>query len=167
MHADVFRSERRFTFIQIYFDPAKHGERLTRDIDKVRAQLWPVGSSDLDLTSFGDAFLLERRLEAAPTNEITKQFGDKFMEKLANVPIGRWSGPIESGYGVHLVFVEDRAEGRLPELAEVRDAVLRDWTNARRLDSNEKYFQSLLKHYQVVIEEIAPAKAGQKIASAK
>ena len=60
---------------------------------------------------------------------------------------------------MHLVFVEERTEGRLPELAEVRDAVRRDWTNARRLESNEKFFQSLLKHYQVVVEKIDPAKA--------
>jgi hypothetical protein len=68
---------------------------------------------------------------------------------------------------MHLVFVEDRVEGRLPELAEVRDAVQRDWANARRLESNEKFFNSLLKHYQVVVEKIDPAKAEQKLAKAK
>ena len=36
-----------------------------------------------------------------------------------------WFGPVESGYGMHLVFVEERTEGRLPELAGVRDAVSR------------------------------------------
>ena len=64
---------------------------------------------------------------------------------------------------MHLVFVEERTEGRLPELAEVRDAVRRDWTNARRLESNEKFFQGLLKHYEVVVEKTDPAKAGPKI----
>ena len=124
-------------------------------------------SSDLDLSSLGDAFLLEHRFEAAPTTEIAKQFGDKFAAKLADVPIGQWFGPVESGYGMHLVFVEERTEGRLPELAEVRDAVRRDWTNARRLESNEKFFQNLLKHYEVVVEKIDPAKADQKLANAK
>ena len=51
----------------------------------------------------------------------------------------------------------------MPELAEVRDAVRREWTNARRLESNEKFFQSLLKHYEVVVEKIDPAKADQKL----
>ena len=103
----------------------------------------------------------------APTTEIAKQFGDKFAAKLADVPIGQWFGPVESGYGMHLVFVEERTEGRLPELAEVRDAVRRDWTNARRLESNEKFFQNLLKQYEVVVEKIDPAKADQKFANAK
>ncbi len=112
-------------------------------------------------------FLLERRFEAAPTSEIAKQFGEKFAAKLADVPVGQWYGPVESGYGMHLVFVEERSEGRLPELAEVRDAVRRDWTNARRLESNEKFFQNLLKQYEVMVEKIDPAKAGQKFANAK
>ena len=113
------------------------------------------------------AFLLEHRFEGSPTTEIAKQFGDKFVAKLADVPIGQWFGPVESGYGMHLVFVEKRTDRRLPELAEVRDAVRREWTNAHRLESNEKFFQSLLKHYQVVVEKIDPAKAEQKLANAK
>ena len=112
-------------------------------------------------------FLLEHRFEAARTTEITKQFGDKFTAKLSDVPVGQWVGPVESGYGMHLVFVEERTEGRLPELAEVRDAVSRDWTNERRLELNEKFFQGLLKHYEVVVEKIDPAKADQKFANAK
>lgn len=68
-HADVFRVDRRFTFNQIYLDPAKHGERLAQDIDKLLTQLRQHGNSDLDLTSLGDTFLLEHRFEAAPITE--------------------------------------------------------------------------------------------------
>ena len=53
---------------------------------------------------------------------------------------------------MHLVFVEKRIKGRVPELAEVRDAVQREWANARRLEANEKFYQGLLKHYTVTIE---------------
>ena len=68
---------------------------------------------------------------------------------------------------MHLVFVEERTEGRLPELAGVRDAVSRDWTNERRLELNEKFFQGLLKHYEIVVQKIDPAKGDQKFANAK
>ena len=130
-------------------------------------QLRQQGARSADLSSLGDAFLLEHRFQGAPTTEIAKQFGDKFVAKLTDVPIGQWFGPVESGYGMHLVFVENGPRGVCLSLAEVRDAVRRDWTNARRLESNEKFFQSLLKHYQVVIEKIDPAKADQKLANAK
>jgi len=165
-HAKGFRADRKFTFSQVYLDPSKHGDHLAQDANELLIQLQQQ-RRDVDLSSLGDAFLLEHRFEAAPTTEIAKQFGDKFVAELADVPIGQWFGPVESGYGKHLVLAENRTEGRLPELAEVHDAVLRDWTNARRLESNEKFFQSLIKHYQVVVETFDPAKADQKVANAK
>jgi hypothetical protein len=165
-HADVFHVDRKFTFSQVYLDPSKHGERLAQDANELLIQLRQEGR-DVDLSSLGDAFLLEHRFEAAPTSEIAKQFGDKFVAKLADVPIGQWLGPVESGYGIHLVFMEKRTEGRLPELAEVSDAVRREWTNARRLESNEKFFQNLLKHYTVTVEKPDLSEAGKKFAKAE
>jgi PPIC-type PPIASE domain len=165
-HANIFRTDRRLTFSQIYLDSSKHGNRLAQDANELLIQLQQKGR-DVDLYSLGDAFLLERRFEAASATEISKQFGDKFVAKLGDVPTGQWLGPVESGYGVHLVFVEERTEERLPELAEVREAVRRELTNARRLESNEKFFQNLLKRYEVVVEKIDPAKADQKLANAR
>jgi PPIC-type PPIASE domain len=165
-HIDVFRVDRKFSFSQVYLDPSKHGNRLAQDATRLLTQLQQEGRN-ADLYSLGDPFLLEHRFEAAPTTEIAKQFGDKFVAKLVDVPIGQWFGPVETGYGMHLVFVEERTEGRLPALTEVRDAVRREWTNARRMESNEKLFQRLLKRYELVIEKIDPAKADQKFASAK
>jgi PPIC-type PPIASE domain len=165
-HAASFGVDRKFTFSQVYLDPNKHRERLAQDAKELLVQLRQRGR-DVDLSSLGDTFLLEHRFEAAPTTEIAKQFGDKFVAKLTDVPIGQWFGPVESGYGMHLVFVEERTEGRLPELAEVRDPVRREWANARRLELNEKFFQNLLKHYKVVVEKIDPAKADQKFAKVK
>jgi PPIC-type PPIASE domain len=165
-HADVFRIERRFTFSQVYLDPSKHGEHPVQDAKQMLVQLRRQGR-DVELSSLGDVFLLEHRFEATPNTEIAKQFGEKFVEKLADVPMEQWFGPVDSGYGMHLVFVEERIEGRLPELAEVRDAVRREWTNARRLESNEKFFQSLLKHYTVTIERPDPAEASKKFAKAE
>jgi hypothetical protein len=165
-HPASFRADRRLTFSQVYLDLNKRRDHLAQDANELLIQLRPQGRS-AELSSLGDAFLLEQRFEATSNTEIAKQFGDKFAAKLADAPIGQWFGPVESGYGTHLVFVEERTEGRQPELAEVRDAVRREWTNARRLESNEKFFQNLLKQYEVVIEKIDPAKADQKLANAK
>jgi hypothetical protein len=41
----------------------------------------------------------------------------------------------------------------VPELAEVRDAVHREWADARRLESNEEFFQKLLERYVVTVED--------------
>jgi len=160
-HADSFRGQRQFTFNQVYLDPQKHGENLTRDVKQMLAQLRLAGTKP-DLSKLGDSFLLEQDFEAVPVGEISKQFGEKFAAKLVELPVGEWSGPIESGFGVHLVLVSARADGSLPALADVRETLKRDWVNAQRAETNEKFYQALLKRYTVTIEDPRMAFAESK-----
>ena len=113
-----------------------------------------------DLSALGDSILLERQFTAAPASEVAKQFGAQLAAKLPGLTPGQWQGPVESGYGVHLVLVSERTEGGVPALAEVRDVVRREWANARRLEANEKFYQELLGRYTVIIEssELVQAK---------
>ena len=74
------------------------------------------------------------------------------MKPAGELSPGQWRGPVDSGFGVHLVWVVKRTEGRVPELAEVRDDVRREWANAQRLELNEKFYQELYKRYSVTIE---------------
>ncbi len=150
-HADTFQVQRQFTFRHVYLNPERRGENLPRDTAQLFAQLQQVGDK-ADVLALGDSFLLEHRFEAAPATEIAKLFGEQFAAKLDDCPPGHWQGPIESGYGVHLVLVSARTEGHTPALAEVRDAVRRECANARRLAANEKFYQELLKRYAVTIE---------------
>jgi PPIC-type PPIASE domain len=165
-HPDSFRFEQRFTFRQVYLNPEKHGQNLARDAAQLLAQLNQAGGK-AEVSAVGDSSLLEGMFKSVPASEVATQFGEKFAARLDELSPGRWQGPVESSYGMHLVFVEERTKGRVPELAEVRDAVSRDWTNERRLELNEKFFQGLLKHYEVVVEKIDPAKGDQKFANAK
>ena len=164
-HADAFRVQRQLTFSQVYLNPERHGENLARDTGKLLAQLQQAGDR-ADVSELGDSFLLGPKFHSLPASEVVKQFGEKFAAKLGELSLGQWHGPVESGYGVHLVWISERMEGRLPALAEVRDAVRREWANARRLEANEKFYQELLKRYVVTIERPSPAEEKQ-IAAAK
>jgi hypothetical protein len=164
-NADAFRVQRQFTFCQVYLNPGRHGENLARDVAQLLAQLQQAGDQ-ADLSEVGDSFLLEHKFQSLPAGEVAKQFGEKFAAKLGELPPNQWNGPVESGYGVHLVWISDRTEGRVPGLAEARDAVRREWVNARRMEANEKFYQELLKRYVVTIERPDTAEA-QRIAVAK
>jgi hypothetical protein len=164
-HPDSFRVEPRFTFSQVYLDPAKHSDNLARDTAQILAQLKQDGGK-ADSSALGDSILLDPTFQSAPTTEIAKQFGETFAAELGKFAPGQWHGPIESGYGVHLVFISERTEGRLPELVEARDAVRREWDNARRLEGNGKFYQELMKRYTVTIERPKAAEE-KRIAEAK
>ena len=165
-HPGPFRIEPRFTFRQIFLNPAKHGGNLAQDAAKLLAQLNQAGDK-VDLANLGDPFLLDDNFTAVAASDVAKQFGEKFASALRNDarPFGR--GPVESGYGAHLVFVSERTEGGAPALANVRAAVRREWENARRLEANEKFYQDLLKHYTVTIEAMAPVAEPRKLVEAK
>jgi hypothetical protein len=164
-HADTFGVQRQFTFNQVYLNPERHGENLVRDIAQLLAQLQKA-DDHADLSELGDSFMLEHKFQSLPASEIVRQFGENFAARLGELSLGQWGGPVESGYGIHLVRVSERTEGRMPELAEVRDAVRREWANARRLEANEKFYQELLKRYVVTIERPNPAEE-KRIAAIK
>lgn len=164
-HADTFRVQREFSFIQVYLNPERHGEDLVRDTAQLLAQLQQSGDK-ADVSALGDSFLLEHKFQSLPASEAVKQFGEKFVRRLGELSLRQWHGPVESGYGVHLVWISECTEGRVPALAEVRDAVRREWANARRLEANDKFYQELLKRYVVTIERSKPAEE-KRIAAAR
>ena len=69
------------------------------------------------------------------------------------VPPGAWHGPIESGYGLHLVRVSEAIPAQRRELGEVKAQVLDLWRDQERREEYERYFVSLLKKYVVVMDE--------------
>jgi hypothetical protein len=155
-HPDKFRRESRYTFQQVYLNPQKHGGSLAGDAARLLARLQQAGSG-ADTTELGEPSLLEPRFADTTHGEVAKQFGDPFAAKLAQLTPGQWHGPIESGVGVHIVFVNERTEGRLPGLAEARDAIRREWENTRRIEANNQFYQELLKRYTVTVEAPKPA----------
>jgi len=150
-HADAFRVEPRLSFRQAYLNPEKHGDDLARDAARVLTRLNQLGDAD-EGSTLGDSSLLDDRFADVPASEVAARFGDDFAAKLGALPLGRWQGPVASGYGMHLVLIGTRTESRVPALPEVRDAVRREWTNARRLEANERFFQELLQRYTVTVE---------------
>ena len=85
-HPENFRAQRQFTFSQVYLDPQKHGEDLSRDSNRLLAEL-RLAVSRPDLSKLGDSLLLEQDYEAVPAGEVSKQFGEKFAAKLVELPI--------------------------------------------------------------------------------
>jgi hypothetical protein len=164
-HADKFRVEQQFTFRQLYLDPEKHGADLAPDAEELLAKLNRPGG-DTGFVALGDPFPLDNNFTEVPASEVKKQFGEKFATTLGGVSPGQWQGPVESAYGLHLVSVGERMEGRLPPLADVRDAVRHEWENAWRAEANEKFYQELLKRYTVTIEQPA-AEPAKKLAATK
>lgn len=149
-HESMFRTERRFTFTQVYLDRERRGDRLQSDTDALLARL--RADLDLDALTLGDSLLLGSHFDALPASEVAREFGEDFAKTLATLAVGSWEGPIASGYGVHLVRISRRDDGDVPSLAQSREAVEREWSNAQRAAASEAFYRGLLTHYSVKIE---------------
>ena len=137
-HADRFREPSRVSFAQVYLSPDRRGEDAWSDAERVLVAL-DAGRSDP--AEAGDPFLLEQDYRELAAQDVERLFGGAFAAQVAELPVGRWSGPVESGYGLHLVLVRERTPARLPDLAEVRDAVANEWRAVRREEANRAFYE--------------------------
>ena len=151
-HPDTFRVERRATFSHVFLSQERRGDSLSVDAAQLLAKLRSTDGS-VDPVELGDPSLLPHDYKNLREGEIPNLFGREFGAKLFATEPGAWSGPIESAYGLHLVLLHDKTEGRVPKLDEVREAVRRDWYAARRAASKEEFFQALRQKYKVVVEK--------------
>jgi hypothetical protein len=96
--------------------------------------------------------LLPHRMMQTPADLVARDFGDSFAAVLETVPIGKWVGPIDSSFGAHFVRVSDRTPATAPQLADVRDQVVREWENDRRQRARNDAYTKMRGEYQVTIE---------------
>jgi hypothetical protein len=147
-HPGLYAQDPRVSFQQVYLGPAGVAADDAGRAASALARLRAGGDPD----SVSVPLSLPRDLASATRSEIDRQFGDRFSEALLKAPAGQWSGPVSSGFGVHLVRVSAVQAGKSPRLEDVRQAVENDWRAATRAEREAQAYQDLLKGYDVVIE---------------
>ncbi len=82
----------------------------------------------------GDRFADRYDFASVDASAVRRLFGDSaFSDDLFRAPLHRWSGPYRSGFGWHLVYVDERVAARIRPLDEVREQVRADAMAAVRL----------------------------------
>lgn len=156
---DAFKVGRMLAFQQVYLNPLRRGEAIDEDAASLLMAL--QAEPDADLSTLGDPTLLPAELPRSGDASIGQTFGFEFVDQLDDAPLGQWTGPVASAFGVHLVRVKERVPGRTPTLGEVREAVAREWTNVKRMEMEDQRLAELLKGYTVTVESRADAEYGQ------
>lgn len=162
-HADKFALPGRISFSQIYLNADKRGDQVRQDADKLLAEL-AQSSADFDVSMAGDPFMGGYSHENLADFGVSRLFGKIFSERLFQLPVGKWTGPVESGYGLHLVRIDSRTDSTTPTLQQVRDKVRDEWLAEQRRKTNDALYTELLKRYEIVIEQPVsePSKAASK-----
>ncbi len=149
--------------------PERRGAAARPHAEALVARLSAAGP-DAATGRLGDPSMLPAEQELAPLGEAARAFGQEFATTLVSLEPLRWTGPIESPYGLHVVLVREREPAARPALAEVRPLVERELLAERKKAELQQLYERLLQKYAVTIESrpeaaaeaAAPAAAGAR-----
>jgi hypothetical protein len=144
----------RMSFTHIYFSLDKRGAMALEDSKKVLSELNVPRAPER-----GDSFMMEYDFIQETPFEVVRLFGKGFAEELFTLGINTWQGPIESGYGLHLVRISEKVDSRMPELASVIDKVRTDLMFEQRQKMNKEIYEKFKERYEIVVEDL-PKQSG-------
>ena len=156
-HPEKFSQQTQTSFEQLYLNLDKHQD-LAADAAIILQNLRD-GAIPQTLT---DPTMLPYAYRLLTQSEIARQLGDNFALEVEALVPGEWVGPINSGLGGHLVKITEQIPSSLPELAEVRSEVEREYYAQRRQQQKDIAYQKMLEGYEVVIEPAATSNSDNK-----
>ena len=143
---DNFQEPVRYSFAHVFLrNDASDEER-----SNLRARL-SDGVSPEQARELGDVFLAGYQFKERSLFEISRQFGDDFTHGFASQveSLGEWVGPIRSIFGSHWVWVDDIAESRVKNFAEVAQDLRRDIRRDLDDQAVQDWVDSRLQQYEV------------------
>ncbi len=150
-NSDQFAMPQRVSFRHLYFSPDRRATRARDDAVQALAQL-AGQSEDAKLPeSFADPFMFQEYYRDRATDYLGKEFGPQFAQTVAKLPTGSWQGPIESGFGWHLVFVDTAIPGRVPDFEEIEPDVKTAWLGEQKALAWETRYQEMRAKYTVLL----------------
>jgi len=152
----------RLSFRHLYFSPDRRGARARDDAVQALAQLagQPV---DAKLgAALADPFMFQDYYRDRAPDYLGKEFGPQFALAVGKLAPGSWQGPIESGFGWHLVYVDTVISGRVPAFEEVEPEVKTAWLAGQKAQAWDKAYKDMRSKYTVLL----PAPPGNESAAA-
>lgn len=157
-HSARFQIPARIAFTHVFFNHDKRGVKTSADALEALEQLSQARTGNPH--DFGDRFLSSYDFDEAEEQTVAGVFGQEFAHRVFTIEPGEWQGPIESGYGLHLVRVTKKEPAGLPDFAMVKEDVATFWRQQREREGRERYFSTLLEKYDVVVDESIKALIG-------
>jgi peptidyl-prolyl cis-trans isomerase C len=152
----------RANFRHMYFSPDRRGQHAREDASKALAKIAGQPEDSPLAASVADPFMFQDYYGDSTFEQLAKDFGPEFAQAVFQLKPGSWKGPIESGYGWHLVFVDSFTPGRVPAFEEVEPDVKTAWLADQKQQAWSKAYSDMRAKYTVFL----PAPSETRSASA-
>lgn len=142
-HPERFADETRYSFDQLWF--ASEGAARAAYARLAGAKDWQ---------QLGQPISLPLSLTGEKRGEVSARFGEQFLTAIDRLEAGeQWQGPVQSGFGWHLVRLRAREAGRQRPFAEVAKQVENDWRTSTIAERREEGYRLLRDAYRVEIDK--------------
>jgi hypothetical protein len=152
-HRDGFALPSRVSFRHLYFGPDRRGARAQDDAARALARLAGQPADAPLAASVADPFMFQDYYADRTTEQLAKEFGAPFAQAVAKLAPGAWQGPIESGYGWHLVFVDSVVPGRVPAFEEAEADVKTAWLGEQKERARREAYDAMRAKYTVLVPQ--------------
>jgi hypothetical protein len=126
-----FRRPARVRLAQVFLSRDRRGDGLEPAAHQVLTELREDAVAPEAAAARGDPFLLPTELPLWSEEALAARLGPDFARGALATPEGRWSGPVASSYGLHLVWVHEHRPAKLPALDEARRELRAAWLAER------------------------------------
>ena len=151
LRKDQYMSSPEYSFTQLYFEQSATSE----EIENIREQLNNAGKQPNADALPGKQGMLQKDFDKAVLYELRRTFGEGFAEQLDELPKNTWAGPIKSGYGWHLIYIDTIQPSKPLPLPEVRDEIINELQYEESEAAKEQFYTELRQQYDVIYEGIA------------
>lgn len=150
-NSDKFAMPSRFSFRHLYFSPDRRGQNARDDAQRALARLARQPENVKFNAGLGDRFMFQDYYTDRTPEEMAKEFGPPFALAVEKLKIGSWQGPVESGYGWHLVFVDSVIPGRIPAFEEVEPDVKTAWLGYQKQKAWREAYAKMRAKYTLLL----------------
>jgi hypothetical protein len=137
----------RASFRHLYFS----FDRGPDSRDAAAAALAKLAGRPVAAAAEADPFMFRDYYGERTPEQVAKEFGPDFATALFRLKPGAWRGPIRSGYGWHLVFVDGADPGRIPAFEEVAADVKAAWLEQKQREIKRIAFAAMRARYTVIV----------------
>ena len=154
-HADRFVRPERTRLSHVFLSRDRRGDDLQRDAEALGARIANGEIAPGQVADHSDPSLVRTALPLASEAAIARELGAEFAAAAARAPVGAWTGPIASAYGLHFVYVHERRPAALPELSEIESEVRAEWMRERERRAIRDHVAALRERAEIVVEPAA------------
>jgi peptidyl-prolyl cis-trans isomerase C len=152
-NSSKFALPSRYSFRHLYFSPDKRGKEAQDDAAKALAKIASLPEDSKLAISLADPFMFQDYYGDRAPDALAKEFGPQFVVALEKLKPGSWLGPIESGYGWHLVYVDTVIPGRIPAFEEMEPDVKTAWLAEQKQQAWQKAYKDMRAKYTVLLPD--------------